>query len=576
MAKGNRDLPIDTMESDLFDLDRYYTGLADFIKKCETPLTIALQGDWGSGKTSMMNMIMGKLTEPNLKCLYFNTWHYAQFSSEDDLSIAFLSELTTEVLKSVSAPEKIVNTFSSMMKNIFKKTKINASYSLLNCSVQMETDFEELFNLNSSFYQDIKKFTKEFEIAIHSFVKKAPRRIVIFIDDLDRLNPERAVELLEIIKIFLDVPGCIFVLAIDYEVVTLGVSKKYGEGLMYQKGKSFFDKMIQVPFRIPVAFYKMDKLLMTSFESMGIDLNEDSQIISDIIKNSVGANPRTVKRLLNTFELIRDILKVSQDDHKTNVLLLAILCIQLCDDRLYQYLTSTREWTDVDSNTVFSFKKDSDPLFPNYSDFLADKLSLWNEKAGSYNYKQTHNLLSLLNEYIHSDTRDMGLDDDSDDFEIFINLLDQSQMTASNAVNSTQHDKELLTDNLDLKKLVIEGFSIGDGGIIPAASFTEAFCKILETTVNPSDFIKLVNDRSKTAQYGLPDRIFYRLDRDKDNDDYSDLGYKKSTIKRIHGQDIILHYGREDLKNYLLKFLRAFHVDNRIYLYVKSNTNEPI
>ena len=210
MAKGNRDLPIDTMESDLFDLDRYYTGLADFIKKCETPLTIALQGDWGSGKTSMMNMIMGKLTEPNLKCLYFNTWHYAQFSSEDDLSIAFLSELTTEVLKSVSAPEKIVNTFSSMMKNIFKKTKINASYSLLNCSVQMETDFEELFNLNSSFYQDIKKFTKEFEIAIHSFVKKAPRRIVIFIDDLDRLNPERAVELLEIIKIFLDVPGCIF------------------------------------------------------------------------------------------------------------------------------------------------------------------------------------------------------------------------------------------------------------------------------------------------------------------------------------------------------------------------------
>ena len=79
---------------------------------------------------------------------------------------------------------------------------------------------------------------------------------------------------------------------------------------------------------------------MTSFERMEIDLNEDSQIISDIIKNSVGANPRTVKRLLNTFELIRDILKVSQDDHKTNVLLLAILCIQLCDDRLCLLYTS--------------------------------------------------------------------------------------------------------------------------------------------------------------------------------------------------------------------------------------------
>ena len=69
-------------------------------------------------------------------------------------------------------------------------------------------------------------------------------RVIIFVDDLDRLDPARAVELLEVLKIFLDCRKCVFVLAIDYGVVARGVKAKYGGDFNDEKAKSFFDKII--------------------------------------------------------------------------------------------------------------------------------------------------------------------------------------------------------------------------------------------------------------------------------------------------------------------------------------------
>ena len=54
---GVTDAPLLSMDEDLFSVKPYVTGLSSFINTCETPMTISIQGDWGSGKTSMMNMI---------------------------------------------------------------------------------------------------------------------------------------------------------------------------------------------------------------------------------------------------------------------------------------------------------------------------------------------------------------------------------------------------------------------------------------------------------------------------------------------------------------------------------------
>lgn len=412
----------------------------------------------------------------------------------------------------------------------------------------------------------VKDFKERFKAAINELVGKHNKKVVIFIDDLDRLNPVRAIELLEIIKIFLDVEGCVFILAIDYEVVTLGVSKKYGEKLMFQKGKSFFDKMIQLPFQIPASFYKMDKLLRDSFARMGIELDNGSRI-TDLVRSSIGTNPRTVKRLLNTFELLRDILNLESNENagQANLYLLFILIIQLYDEPLYGYLVNNFDWNEIDTreNTIFSFE--SNGAHKSYIEFLCDKLEIPDDQQKLHNFKRTQTLLKTLKDLLDEEgvTKDTNI-------ELMQNLLRQSQVTSSASATSPYFTTVLLAPDLDLSHLIIKGLSIGGHDELLLSSFTEAFIKILETLVPAAEFASFVREPKRTASAGIPDRLFARLRNDRDNFDFSSLGYTKSSVKIIHGEPIVLHYGREDLKKYLFKFLDYFSIRQEIMLFVED------
>jgi len=481
--KGSRDLPIETEEQDLFGLENYYRGLADFINNCETPMTIAIQGDWGSGKTSMMNNIKSRLTKQNNKhkVIWFDTWQYSQFSDETDLTTAFLNSITDEIVSNLSGKSRVVDTLKEAFINIIKKTHVRASCGFGNVlAAEYDDILERVLNIERNYYDGIKVFKERFKKAVDELIGKENKKVVIFIDDLDRLNPVRAVELLEIIKIFLDVKGCVFILAIDYEVVTLGVSKKYGENLMFQKGKSFFDKMIQLPFQIPASFYKMDKLLQDSFERMGIEFENDSHMVG-LIKHSIGTNPRTVKRLLNTFELLRDILNLTSNENagRTNLYLLFILIIQLYDEPLYKYLINNSEWAVIDTkeNTIFSFA--ANEMHASYVEFLCDKLEINDEQKRFHDFKRTQSLVNTLYHFLNEEevTKDTNI-------ELLQNLLQQSQVTSSASATNTYFTTVQLTPDLDLSHLIIKGLSIKGYDEFPASSFTEVFIRILETLVH--------------------------------------------------------------------------------------------
>jgi tRNA A37 threonylcarbamoyladenosine biosynthesis protein TsaE len=67
MTLGLRDIPLEKDEDEALGFCHYAEALSEFILECETPLTIALQGDWGSGKTSLMNLIVENLEKKPLK-----------------------------------------------------------------------------------------------------------------------------------------------------------------------------------------------------------------------------------------------------------------------------------------------------------------------------------------------------------------------------------------------------------------------------------------------------------------------------------------------------------------------------
>ena len=92
------DLPRKKEEVDLFGIQKYQDALVEFIQHSETPITIALQGEWGSGKTSLMNMIEDELCHKGeFYRVWINSWQYSLMSSREETLFAIIMTLSTKI-----------------------------------------------------------------------------------------------------------------------------------------------------------------------------------------------------------------------------------------------------------------------------------------------------------------------------------------------------------------------------------------------------------------------------------------------------------------------------------------------
>jgi len=362
-------------EKDEFKITNYTSGLVDYIKNCYTPMTLSIQGTWGTGKTSFMNLMIKELDQN--QCIQFNTWQYSQFDMGDTLPISLMGK----IIKSLSIgdegteeekfeEEKTRFSIKKLQIGVAKGIRL-AGYGLADKFVG-DAFAEEVFKSKSNAENDLNsqkidefatedvtdvienlknQFEKMVDLKIKSLKKINPSidRLIFFIDDLDRLSPTKAVELLEVMKLFLDCKNCVFVLAIDHEVVYRGVAQKYN--LDYEKekekekGKSFFDKNIQVPFSIPVDEYELNGYVKSCLDQINIPYSKESlKIYVRLVENSMGRNPRSMKRLFNQFLLLTKIKSgMIGNNYDLQLLLFAVLCMQHSFDEVYLYLLRNAE-----------------------------------------------------------------------------------------------------------------------------------------------------------------------------------------------------------------------------------------
>lgn len=349
---GLKDIPLEDRNHESLDVGDYADSLAEFILRCETPLTIALQGDWGSGKTSLMNLIKKNVEDGNpVHTIWFNTWQYSQFNMQDELSTSLLSHFVDEL--NVGEESKMAkNAITIAKKTGMVAVKQLASYFIGDSAKQIADFLEKLSSEEMDPSKQIAKLKKEIEkiveLKIGKIGNKETARIVVFIDDLDRLLPERAVEMLEVFKLFLDVPGCVYVLACDYQVISQGLKKKFGVGSEELKGKSFFDKIIQLPFSMPIGQYAVENYIETLLERINIkSVDGDISLYAEMINYSVGFNPRGIKRIFNSLlllNLVAERKKLFDRDSDTAVksekqrIIFGLLCMQMAYDVVYDYL----------------------------------------------------------------------------------------------------------------------------------------------------------------------------------------------------------------------------------------------
>jgi KAP family P-loop domain. len=328
---------------DSFEINKYTKGLKEFLVNCETPMTVAIQGDWGTGKTSIMKQVKKSLLGDNkdvVEIIEFNTWQYSQFNMDEDLALSLICELIESLKGDKGSVDKVKNILIAM-------SKIPISMSGLSGGNEIVDGLVEAFSKKIS---SLKEFKTEFQKLVDKKtdfdgLNSRKRRVIIFIDDLDRLVPAKAVELLEVLKLFLDCEGCVFILAIDSNVIIKGIKDKYGEDIAKDKGKAFFDKIIQVPFTVPLKQYDMKKFIQSALvNDISIFNSLDSKellIIEKLILNSLGNNPRGIKRLFNHYSLllyiqnIEDGVDVNQWSNREKIQLLSVLCLQLGFDNIY-------------------------------------------------------------------------------------------------------------------------------------------------------------------------------------------------------------------------------------------------
>ena len=344
------DKPITTLNQDLLKVEKYSLALSNFIIRSDTPITVGLQGEWGTGKTSLMSLLLEDFNEKNIACSWVNTWEYSLFRNANETTPGVLRGMLEKLKESCKS-----RGIWTLKDDTEEKFKSAARFlgGLANQIVAKQTGINVKGaadgignNQNSSAeVAEIKALIADLISDLINDPKNPIEKVVFFVDDLDRIPPGDAVEVLEALKNIFDIPNCVFILAIDYDIVVKGLESKFGPKTdeNEREFRSFFDKIIQVPFSMPIGTYDIENFLVEKLKDLGTGiLDEEKELYVKAVKYSIGYNPRSLKRYLNAFSLINHLKEIELDEEQPkgdDFMLFAVLGIQISYPKIFRLLS---------------------------------------------------------------------------------------------------------------------------------------------------------------------------------------------------------------------------------------------
>jgi hypothetical protein len=274
----------------------------------DRPITVGVHGDWGAGKSSVLEMIEAGLAgKDKVLCLKFNGWRFQGF---EDAKIALIEGIVTELVEKRPALTKA----ASVVKDVFKRIdwlkvaknagglaltaftgiptpdQIGAIVSTLEGVLANPGQLATKENLTSAIDgvksilkpaetknvpEEIEAFRKAFDKLLED---AGVEQLVVLIDDLDRCLPDTAIETLEAIRLFVFTARTAFIIAADEAMIEYAVRKHFPD-LPETTGprdyaRNYLEKLIQVPFRIP-ALGETETRIYVTLLLVGADLGEN-------------------------------------------------------------------------------------------------------------------------------------------------------------------------------------------------------------------------------------------------------------------------------------------------------------
>lgn len=305
-------------ENDILHRKRFAINLTTILKNSDkhlindnNSLVIALDSPWGTGKTKFLNEWKKLLKDDTFEILDYNAWEsdysedalmpiinaiYEQKSFEDKREK--LKEKTVDILKYVG---------KNVAKNFVSEKFGKELVSILSLVKKHGLDDEELKNIlkensTNEYYDDFLEF-KKVKKNFTDFLQKLSRdkKILFFIDELDRCKPTFAIQTLEIIKHFFNIKNFVFVIALDMEQLSQSIKTIYGQNM---DTCGYLRRFFDLHFKIPKPKIKDYVTFVLKNNILGyIVSNEFVENISNIFHN-LDLSLREINSILENYKLV--------------------------------------------------------------------------------------------------------------------------------------------------------------------------------------------------------------------------------------------------------------------------------
>ncbi|MDP9304804.1 MAG: pentapeptide repeat-containing protein [Thermoproteota archaeon] len=343
----------DAVIDPILDFNLYSNAIVNIIKNSHPKFSIGVFGDWGTGKTTLINSVDKALqTDRDLVKIRLEASRYKRemfplvsllksiaytLPAEKEFenlkqkletsAINFLKRtpdiLTSIISKYASEEDEI----SHEMINTFKK-ELNSKIQLI-----AELDRDTIY---FDGFKEIKKEIKNLRVDNPAF------RIVIFVDDLDKCSPGKAFEILEMIRVFHDIEGFIYIIGISHDMIVK--LSKVGNSESSIDGERYIKKLIQVPITLPKWSNQDIVRLVKDLIKKGMIHDKFKDVVDkniELISVAIDNNPREIKRFLNNFFVACEIFSGKKNFEAKE--LLVVQAVHLRWNKLYNILVKSDE-----------------------------------------------------------------------------------------------------------------------------------------------------------------------------------------------------------------------------------------
>lgn len=292
------DSPIESAEDDQYGITPFAKSLAKSILSIKAPIgtTIALNGAWGSGKSSAVNLIRTELENANDEKLVITDFKCWWFRGEEALALAFLQNLNAVL--SDTLKEKVADLVPKIGRGILQAGPvIGAAMAITPVSIFAPVASASA-KLASRYFEEDDTLEKTFQ-QLAKVLAEEDRRFLIIIDDIDRLSPDEALAIFRMVKSVGRLPNVMYLLVFDRDLAERAVNERYPS-----EGPHYLEKIIQAGFELPMPLRTdLNRAVLVSIETICGDPGETHHrrllnLFHDVVAPYI-STPRDATRFQN-------------------------------------------------------------------------------------------------------------------------------------------------------------------------------------------------------------------------------------------------------------------------------------